>query len=554
MKVIERGSDRRAQVNIYVDGQVAALKEYDQYIDPRDNAICCYVVIDEGHKPRVGGRFTGTTLAVAYDTIVDGVLRKANSYVAKAVSLQTNRKIDTEKFLCKNGKEIIDTEMTATPLLNVVMTQGDEPETIGTIEHRLYITRQLGVSHEVSNVRKYYEIEGGVEEDHRGSTEQKASYMKVPPTLKMSLEENIVPLEGTQPNLHKRRADAKRPGPEPWAIFRFHYRSEDDMEDRDMIITFDPKDPGLADPHTLALEPLPPLVLGARPASKNDGYASSRSESPMPSTTPAKSAQSENKTLAPSEQATAAPKQALANGDTDNSISTSDPGSGGEKVTEKIAAAPSVPVADMIAKVSSLPGTGTKLANVHPDKSVAVAKETVTKPSPSPLDTAKKPPQSNTPAKKQVAKPASISTSTVNGQKKPGTPTPAVVPAKRTSSTTNGIAPPEPKRTMPTPTPTLPIAQPVVLRSSTPKTLSIERQLADQRKNLEDMRKRRAETAKKQADIDAQMGPYKQRMAEELDRLKREMMEEESAYTEEAEHYSASVEVLKEFKKADDGN
>ena len=326
------------------------------------------------------------------------------------------------------------------------------------------------------------------------------------------------------------------------------------MEDRDIITTFDPNDPGLADPHTLALEPLPPLVLGARPASKNDGDASSRSESPMRPTTPAKSAQSESKTLTPSEQPTAAPKQALANGDTDNSTSTSNPGSGGEKVTDKIAAAPSVPVADMIAKVSSLPGTGTKPANVHPDKSVAVAKETVTKPSPSPLATAKKPPQSNTPAKKQVAKPASISTSIVTGQKKPGTPTPAVLPAKRPSSTTNGITPPEPKRTMPTPSPTLPIAQPVVPRSSTPKTLSIERRLAEQRKKLEDMRKRREETAKKQAEIDEQMGPYKQRMVEELDRLNEAMMEEESAYTEEAEHYNASVEVLKEFKKADGGD
>jgi len=68
------------------------------------------------------------------------------------------------------------------------------------------------------------------------------------------------------------------------------------------------------------------------------------------------------------------------------------------------------------------------------------------------------------------------------------------------------------------------------------------------------MRKRRAETARKQVEIDAQMGPYKQRMAEELDRLNREMMEEESAYTEEAEHYNASVEVLEEFKKADGGD
>ena len=68
------------------------------------------------------------------------------------------------------------------------------------------------------------------------------------------------------------------------------------------------------------------------------------------------------------------------------------------------------------------------------------------------------------------------------------------------------------------------------------------------------MRKRREETAKKQAEIDEQMGPYKQRMAEELDRLNEAMMEEESAYNEEAEHYSASVEVLQEFKKADGGN
>ena len=143
-----------------------------------------------------------------------------------AVNIQTNRKLDTEKFLCKNGKEIIDTEMTAAPLLDVVMTKGDGPETIGAIEHRLYITRQLGVSHEVSSVRKYHEIEGDVEEDHPGGTGQNASFKLIPPTLKMRLERDTAPLEGTQPSLYKRRADAKRPGSEPWAIFRFHYRIE----------------------------------------------------------------------------------------------------------------------------------------------------------------------------------------------------------------------------------------------------------------------------------------------------------------------------------------
>jgi hypothetical protein len=60
MKVIEKGTDRKAEVNIFVEGQLSALEEYGEYIDPRDNAICAYVVLDEGHKPRVSGRFTGT--------------------------------------------------------------------------------------------------------------------------------------------------------------------------------------------------------------------------------------------------------------------------------------------------------------------------------------------------------------------------------------------------------------------------------------------------------------------------------------------------------------
>jgi hypothetical protein len=43
MKVIEKGTDRRAEVHNYVEGTVAALAEYGEYIDPRDKAICCYV-------------------------------------------------------------------------------------------------------------------------------------------------------------------------------------------------------------------------------------------------------------------------------------------------------------------------------------------------------------------------------------------------------------------------------------------------------------------------------------------------------------------------------
>lgn len=58
-----------------------------------------------------------------------------------------------------------------------------------------------------------------------------------------------------------------------------------------MSMSFDPDDKDIGEAHTLVLEPLPPLTMGAKPLSKNDEDASSRSESPMLPTTPAKSAQ-----------------------------------------------------------------------------------------------------------------------------------------------------------------------------------------------------------------------------------------------------------------------
>jgi hypothetical protein len=60
MKVIEKGTDRKAEVHVYVEGNVEALVEHGEHIDPKDRAICCYVAVEEGHKPQFGGRFSGT--------------------------------------------------------------------------------------------------------------------------------------------------------------------------------------------------------------------------------------------------------------------------------------------------------------------------------------------------------------------------------------------------------------------------------------------------------------------------------------------------------------
>ena len=60
MKVAEKATDRVAEVHIYVEGKVHALEEYGQYISSEDKAICCYVPVEEGHKIKICGKFSGT--------------------------------------------------------------------------------------------------------------------------------------------------------------------------------------------------------------------------------------------------------------------------------------------------------------------------------------------------------------------------------------------------------------------------------------------------------------------------------------------------------------
>jgi hypothetical protein len=92
MKFVEKGTDRRAEAHIYVEGRVKELQEYAEYIDPVDKAIGCYIPVEEGHKVKIGGRFSGTTLIVAFDAVVDSVHRKSSSYIGKAVT-NSHRKI-----------------------------------------------------------------------------------------------------------------------------------------------------------------------------------------------------------------------------------------------------------------------------------------------------------------------------------------------------------------------------------------------------------------------------------------------------------------------------
>ena len=70
MKVVENATDRRAESHIYVEGRVDPLEEYGQYIDPKDKAICCYVPVEEGHKVKIGGKFSGTVSLSLFVTCI----------------------------------------------------------------------------------------------------------------------------------------------------------------------------------------------------------------------------------------------------------------------------------------------------------------------------------------------------------------------------------------------------------------------------------------------------------------------------------------------------
>lgn len=151
--------------------------------------------------------------------------RKASTYSAQTVHAQKNKKIGTETFLYNNDEDIIDTDMLVAPLQEAIASRGEEPETIGTMELRLSITRQLGVSYTIGDVQTYSDLRGSIEEE----TEHTISYKQVAPTFQMSFEKNSAPLDRTKASRELRRMDTARPGTEPWAIFRFHYRSKGEI-------------------------------------------------------------------------------------------------------------------------------------------------------------------------------------------------------------------------------------------------------------------------------------------------------------------------------------
>lgn len=238
-------------------------------------------------------------MTVAHDFVVDGVCRKANSYTGKSVQVLKHKKLDFDKLLYQTTDGVIDTDVFVSPHSGPVVLDKDAQETIGTIELHVYITRQFGVEHEVDTGRKYDKVK-----DNRDTVTQVVSYKDVPPQFHLTFEKNCSTLDNAKGNRERRKVYGKRPGSEPWAIFRFHYRSKgkihvsgrrvtltiilESILDNKMELSFDPTDKAFAkkEPHALEFEPVPMLLLGSKPAGKNDGDESVRTTSSVPGDAP----------------------------------------------------------------------------------------------------------------------------------------------------------------------------------------------------------------------------------------------------------------------------
>lgn len=146
--------------------------------------------------------------------------RKANSFAGKSVQTQRNKKLDVDSFLYETRDGVIDTKMSVIPYTGPTSLNKAAPETIGTIELRVYITRQFGIEHELNDDCKYYN-----DSEDMDSSIPIASYQDVPPQYEMAFEKDAVALDARKANQEWKKVQAKRPGTEPWAIFRFHYRT-----------------------------------------------------------------------------------------------------------------------------------------------------------------------------------------------------------------------------------------------------------------------------------------------------------------------------------------
>ncbi|ORX97609.1 hypothetical protein BCR34DRAFT_607209 [Clohesyomyces aquaticus] len=254
MKVFEKGTNRLAEAQIWVDNCPLPCDEYGEFVAD-DGASCCFVPVELNQRPKVFMVFSGTTNKVQHDVYVDGVLRAWKINQTTVVKKKTY-KGDIDKFRFRYDKEVKESEIFTTALPDDLDIVEGEAQIFGVIEVRTYVVRRFEDTHEIDKSETYHEhVEDGNEEV------ETAGYAKIPPSMRLTHERNNAFMNRRTAREKLHQCNDARPGKRPWTVFRFYYRTLQSIRDAGLHETFSQDHQVKAVPRELVMEQVPALKV-----------------------------------------------------------------------------------------------------------------------------------------------------------------------------------------------------------------------------------------------------------------------------------------------------
>ncbi|KAF2474981.1 uncharacterized protein BDR25DRAFT_340611 [Lindgomyces ingoldianus] len=273
MKVHEKGSDRKAEVEFWVLGGVSPCDEYGEHI-AGDGAICCFVPVEANQRIKLYTHFAGTTMKLQHDVLVDGILRQTK--IDKSTSVKKkNYHSDITKFRFQYDKEVKETEIMATKIdSNVNLVEGEE-EIFGMIEVRISVLRRFGQEYSLRDIALYPDDP----EDGHEETEE-AGYTKIAPQFRITHDKNVPFMNRRSAREKFKQCKDQRPGKEPWAVFRYYYRTLQSILDANLHVSTSEETNVKGETRALDIEEVPLLKIGDTPGkseAENDGRSTRQS-------------------------------------------------------------------------------------------------------------------------------------------------------------------------------------------------------------------------------------------------------------------------------------
>ncbi|KAF2757059.1 hypothetical protein EJ05DRAFT_54464 [Pseudovirgaria hyperparasitica] len=239
MRCFEAGSDRSAEVWIAVNGEKR--REYNSRQDDEDDALCCFVPVNNSENLAICVDFTGPTNEYYVDIFVDGLLRncvkkKKTSKEEHYFDAATAKKpaILCSSGLSWNGNQLYECPMKVVALTRELVADIDVhgSEDIGVIEIRLSVLRRGGERYKLDTD----EVRHAFQRSKASCPERKpvaTNRDDLDPTHEI---EFTATAEGSKSRTSKngklhvnKLLNNHRPGALPWAIFKFYYRSQGEL-------------------------------------------------------------------------------------------------------------------------------------------------------------------------------------------------------------------------------------------------------------------------------------------------------------------------------------